>query len=124
MLFNVVELKEEYTVEDVELTLGELCNVVKNNYGGDSGGFIGGQVFRSAGFISNEGSLLTDKSDENSDVKSGGIIIITYWKSFDLHEMSHADELFKNKFDELAKFCDKTYEIGYDMLWQSNYDDE
>ena len=30
MLFNVVDLKEGVTVDDVELLLGEMCNVVKN----------------------------------------------------------------------------------------------
>ena len=40
MLFNVVDLKDGYTIEDVELLLGEMCNVVKNNYGDDNGGFI------------------------------------------------------------------------------------
>lgn len=29
MLFNVVDLKPGVTVEDVELVLGEMCNVVK-----------------------------------------------------------------------------------------------
>ena len=39
MLFNRVYLKEGVTAEDVELELGEMCNVVKNNYD-DEGGFI------------------------------------------------------------------------------------
>jgi hypothetical protein len=41
MLFNVVDLKDGVKVEDVELVLGEMCNVVKNAYGDDNGGFIG-----------------------------------------------------------------------------------
>ena len=53
MLFNVVKLKEGVSVEDIELLLGEMCNVVKNTYGNDNGGFIAGQVFKYAGFISN-----------------------------------------------------------------------
>ena len=32
MLFNVVKLKDGVTPEDVELALGEMCNVVKNNF--------------------------------------------------------------------------------------------
>ncbi len=32
MLFNRVYLKEGVTAEDVELELGEMCNVVKNTY--------------------------------------------------------------------------------------------
>ena len=42
MLFNVVKLKADVSVEDVELALGEMCNVVKNTYGDDKGGFIAG----------------------------------------------------------------------------------
>jgi len=60
MLFNVVDLKDGVTIEDVELLLGEMCNIVKNNYGDDNGGFVGGQVFRNAGFISEEGSVQDD----------------------------------------------------------------
>ena len=41
MLFNVVKLKDGVTTEDVELALGEMCNVVKNTYGDEAGGFIG-----------------------------------------------------------------------------------
>ena len=44
-------------MEDVELALGEMCNTVKNTYGGDKGGFIAGQVFKFSGFASSEGSL-------------------------------------------------------------------
>ncbi|GAA0402377.1 hypothetical protein GCM10009133_08900 [Cocleimonas flava] len=121
MLFNVVDLKEGVSIEDVELTLGEMCNVVKNNYGDDKGGFIGGQVFKYAGFISEEGSVGAESSAEKEKaekVKTGEVAIITYWKSFEQHEKSHADKLFKEKFDELATFCDDTHELGYEMLWQ------
>ena len=57
MLFNVVDLKEGVRVEDVELVLGEMCNVVKNTYGDDKGGFIAGQVYKYSGFVSEEGSV-------------------------------------------------------------------
>lgn len=46
------------------------------------------------------------------------IAIVTYWKSFDQHEKSHADHVFKEKFDQLAYYATETYEIGYEMLWQ------
>ena len=90
MMFNVVDLKEGVTPSDVELALGEMCNVVKNTYGDDKGGFIAGQVFKYSGFVSEEGSV----------------------------EKSHADKIFKEKFSALAEFCDETYELGYEMLWQ------
>lgn len=120
MLFNVVDLKEGVAVSDVELLLGEMCNVVKNNYGDDNGGFIGGQVFKNAGFISDEGSVVADDENDNKRVKQnmGDIVILTYWQSFEQHEKSHADVLFKEKFSALAELCDETYEVGYEMLWQ------
>ncbi len=120
MLFNVVDLKEGVTIEDVELLLGEMCNVVKNNYGDDKGGFIGGQVFRNAGFISEEGSVQTEASGKEQRVQQnmGDIVIVTYWQSFKQHEESHADKLFNDKFSQLAEYCDATFEVGYDMLWQ------
>ena len=121
MLFNVVKLKPEYSVEDAELAMGEMCNVVKNTYR-DEGGFIAGQVFKYSGFISEEGSL------GGADIKKHGslaeqlsnehLVIITYWNSFEQHEASHANETFKSKFSELQKMCDDTFEIGYEMLWQ------
>ena len=52
----------------------------------------------------------------------GDIVIITYWKSFEQHEKSHADALFKEKFDQLAAYCEGTFEVGYEMLWQGTVD--
>jgi len=118
MLFNVVDLKEGVSVSDVELVLGEMCNVVKNTYGDDNGGFIGGQVYKNAGFISDEGTVMDDRPDKRIQQNMGDIVIVTYWQSFDQHEKSHADKLFKDKFSELASFCDATFEVGYEMLWQ------
>ena len=118
MLFNVVDLKEGVSVSDVELVLGEMCNVVKNNYGDDNGGFIGGQGYKNAGFISEEGTVMDDRPDKRIQQNMGDIVIVTYWQSFDQHEKSHADKLFKDKFSELANFCDATFEVGYEMLWQ------
>lgn len=124
MLFNVVDLKPGVTIEDVELVLGEMCNVVKNNYGDDQGGFIGGQVYRNAGFISDEGTVGNDAPEpQRVQQNMGDIVIVTYWKSFDQHEKSHADKLFKEKFQALANFCDNTFEVGYEMLWQGTPED-
>ena len=115
MLFNVINLKEGVTVEDVELALGEMCNVVKDTYGNDDGGFIAGQVYKNSGFVSSEGSLgaPTPEGETPHD-----LVIVTYWKSFEQHETSHADATFKEKFDHLGTFCDSTHELGYEMLWQ------
>ncbi len=112
MLFNTVKLKPGVDMDDVELALGEMCNVVKDTYGGDKGGFVAGQVFRFSGFLSDEGSLAASKSTDQH------IAIVTYWRSFDEHERSHADAAFKEKFGALATMCTETKELGYDMLWQ------
>jgi hypothetical protein len=112
MLFNTVTLKPGVTFEDVEMAVGELCTVVKSTYGGDKGGFIAGQVFKFSGFVSNEGSLSASKTADNH------YVIVTYWRSFEEHERSHADEVFNKKFAALADMCSETKELGYDMLWQ------
>jgi hypothetical protein len=117
MMFNVVKLKEGVSLDDVELTIGEMCNVVKNTYGDDDGGFIAGQVFKFTGFVSEEGSLNSGKtSDEH-------IAIVTYWQSFEQHEKSHADEIFNAKFGSLMESCRDAYEIGYEMMWQGEAGD-
>jgi hypothetical protein len=120
MLFNVVDLKDGVTVEDVELALGEMCNVVKNTYGDDKGGFIAGQVYRYSGFVSDEGSIgaAPDGNEVAAKIKQGELAIVTFWQSFEQHEKSHADSVFKQKFQALVEFCDETYELGYQMLWQ------
>jgi hypothetical protein len=112
MLFNTVKLRPGVAMEDVELALGEMCNVVKDTYGGDKGGFIAGQVFNFSGFVSDEGSLSGAKAAESH------VAIVTYWKSFEEHEKSHADKVFKEKFTALGKLCTDSKEFGYDMLWQ------
>ncbi|MET0123320.1 MAG: hypothetical protein ABW124_19960, partial [Candidatus Thiodiazotropha sp. 6PLUC9] len=52
-----------------------------------NGGFIGGQVYRNAGFVSAEGSVGSDDSQVEKRVKQnmGDIVIVTYWKSFEQH---------------------------------------
>lgn len=120
MMFNVVDLKDGVTVEDVELVMGEMCNVVKNTYGNEEGGFIAGQVYKYSGFVSAEGTVgdAPDGNEVAAKIKQGELAIVTFWKSFEQHEKSHADKVFNEKFGELVKFCDETYELGYQMLWQ------
>ena len=112
MLFNTVILKPGVTFDDIEVAVGELCSVVKETYGGDRGGFLAGQVFRFSGFVSEEGSLSSSKEAHDH------YVIVTYWRSFDDHERSHANELFTKKVSDLAAVCAETKELGYDMLWQ------
>ena len=120
MMFNVVDLKEGVTVEDVELVLGEMCNVVKNTYGDDKGGFIAGQVYKYSGFVSAEGTVgeAPEDNETAAKIKQGELAIVTFWQSFEQHEKSHADKIFNEKFSALVEFCDETYELGYQMLWQ------
>lgn len=112
MLFNTVKLKPGVTIEQVEQALGEMCNVVKNAYGDEKGGFIAGQVYNFSGFVSSEGSL------GGAGESGAHIAIVTFWNSFEQHERSHADELFKAKFSALEELCTDSQELGYDMLWQ------
>ena len=112
MLFNTVKLMPGVTLDDVELAVGELCSVVKETYGSGKGGFIAGQVFKFSGFLSAEGSLNASKTTDDH------YVIVTYWRSFEDHEKSHADEVFNSKFAALAAMCSETKELGYDLLWQ------
>ena len=120
MMFNVVDLKEGVSVEDGELVLGEMCNVVKNTYGNDAGGFIAGQVYKYSGFVSAEGTVgdAPGGNEAVAKIKQGELAIVTFWQSFEQHEKSHADKVFNEKFGALVEFCDETYELGYQMLWQ------
>ena len=115
LLFNTVKLKPGVTVDDVEVVLAEMCNVVKETYGGDKGGFVAGQVFRFAGFASAEGSLHAGAGGSGAD---HDLVIATYWRSFDEHERSHADAVFREKFAALGELCSHTNELGYELLWQ------
>ena len=74
-------------------------------------------MFEYAGFVSAEGSFDPEQKTDDH------IVIITYWKSFEQHEKSHADHIFKEKFDSLAEYCSETYELGYNMLWQGTADE-
>ena len=112
MLFNTVKLRPGVAFEDVELAVGEMCSVVKETYGGDKGGFIAGQVFRFTGFVSDEGSLGASRTADEH------FVIVTYWRSFEEHEKSHADAVFAEKFGALAQMCSDSKELGYEMLWQ------
>lgn len=112
MLFNTIKLKAGVSFDDVEMAFGELCSVVKGSYGGEKGGFIAGQVFKFSGFVSEKGSLTESRGADDH------YVIVTYWRSFEEHEKSHADEVFNNKFCQIASMCSDTKELGYDMLWQ------
>lgn len=112
MLFNTVKLKPGVAMDDVEVALAEMCNVVKETYGNEQGGFIAGQVFRLSGFVSDEGSLGGVQGADHD------IVIATYWRSFEQHERSHADHVFREKFAALGALAEGSREVGYELLWQ------
>jgi hypothetical protein len=112
MLFNTVKLKAGVDMDDVDVAIAEMCSVVKETYGGDKGGFIAGQVLRFSGFVSDEGSLGGIQEADHD------IAIVTYWRSFDEHERSHADTVFREKFAALASMSTGSNELGYDLIWQ------
>jgi hypothetical protein len=112
MLLNTVKLKPGVNFDQLEMAVGEMCMVVKQTYGGDQGGFIAGQVFRFSGFVSEKGSL------NNAQAADEHYAIVTYWKSFEEHEKSHADEVFNKAFATVASMCSDAMELGYEMLWQ------
>lgn len=116
LLFNTIKLKPGVTADDVEVALAEMCEVVKGRYGGERGGFVAGQVFRFSGFLSAEGSLGGQGSADHD------LVIATYWRSFEQHERSHADSVFREKFGALAQFCTETRELGYELLWQGEFE--
>ena len=74
------------------------------------------QSMRFSGFASEEGSLGGPKPSEEH------VAIVTYWSSFEQHERSHADAVFREKFSALAAMCRESEELGYEMLWQGGPD--
>ena len=114
MLFNTLRLKPGASMDDVELALGEMCDTVRSRCAGDKGGFIAGQAFRFSGFVSGAGSLNPPaRADEH-------VAIVTYWRSFEEHERSHAIDAFREKFAAVAALCTDSAELGYDLLWQGD----
>lgn len=115
MLFNTLKLKPGVSMDDVELALGEMCDAVRSACGGDKGGFIAGQAFRFSGFVSDEGSISPPGQTGTH------VAIVTYWRSFEEHERSHALAGFRKKFAAVAELCSESSELGYDLLWQGDY---
>ncbi len=118
---NRVILKPEYTVEDLEERVAELCEHVKTYHSID--GFIGGFVLINAGMISKEGSTVENK--EVSPLKDKEALIVTFWTSFEQHEKSHQNPNFQRLFEKVLELCENgNEEIAYIMLWQGKAYDE
>lgn len=111
---NRVILKPDYTVDDLEERVAELCENVKTYH--SETGFMGGFVALNSGVVSNEGSTIGQAVE--SDLKGREAIICTAWKSFEQHEASHRSETFQPLFQRVLELCENgNEEIAYDTLW-------
>ena len=111
---NRLILKPEYTVDDLEERVAELCENVKT-YHSDSG-FIGGFVAMNTGDISNEGSTVGQAV--SSPLKDKEALIVTFWTSLEDHEKSHRSDTFQPLFRQVLELCENgNEEIAYNMLW-------
>lgn len=111
---NRVILKEEYSVDDLQERVAELCENVKT-YHSDTG-FVGGFVAMNSGDISNEGSTIGQAVD--TDLKDKEALIVTFWNSMEDHEQSHRSETFQPLFRRVLELCENgNEEIAYEMLW-------
>ncbi|HGG59858.1 MAG TPA: ligand-binding protein SH3 [Gammaproteobacteria bacterium] len=112
---NRVILKPEYTIDDLEERVAELCENVKT-YHSDTG-FVGGFVALNSGIISNEGSTVGKAVDTR--LKDREALIVTFWNSFEQHEASHKSETFQPLFSRVLELCENgNEEVAYTMLWQ------
>ena len=111
---NRVILKPEFTVDDLQERVAELCENVKT-YHSDTG-FVGGFVALNSGNISNEGSSVGQAVA--SPLKGKEAMIVTFWNSFEDHERSHRSDTFQPLFMNVLELCENgNEEIAYDMLW-------
>jgi hypothetical protein len=111
---NRVILRPEFTVDDLEMRVAEMCENVKT-YHSDTG-FIGGFVVMNTGQVSNEGS--TVRQAVASPLKDREALIVTFWNSLEEHEQSHRSETFQPLFKRVLEMCKNgNEEIAYRMLW-------
>ena len=111
---NRVVLRPEFTVDDLEMRVAEMCENVKT-YHSDTG-FIGGFVVLNTGQISNEGSTVGQAVA--SPLKDREALIVTFWKSLEEHEQSHRSDTFQPLFRRVLELCENgNEEIAYRMLW-------
>jgi len=111
---NRVILKEEYSVDDLQERVAELCENVKTYH--SETGFVGGFVAMNSGDISNEGSTIGQAVE--SELKDKEALIVTFWNSMEDHEQSHRSETFQPLFRRVLELCENgNEEIAYEMLW-------
>ena len=111
---NRVILKPEYTTDDLEMRVAELCENVKTYH--SESGFVGGFVAMNSGEVSNEGSTIGQPVD--NPLKGREALIVTFWQSFEEHERSHRSATFQPLFSKVLELCENgNEEIAYNMLW-------
>ena len=111
---NRVILKPEFSIDDLQERVANLCENVKT-YHSDTG-FVGGFVALNSGAISNEGSTVGQAVE--SPLKDKEALIVTFWNSFEDHEESHKSETFQPLFQQVLELCENgNEEIAYNMLW-------
>ena len=111
---NRVVLRPDFTVDDLEMRVAEMCENVKT-YHSDTG-FIGGFVVLNTGQISNEGSTVGQAVA--SPLKDREALIVTFWNSLEEHEQSHRSETFQPLFARVLELCENgNEEIAYRLLW-------
>lgn len=114
---NRVILKPEYDVDALQERVAILCENVKT-YHSDTG-FIGGLVMLNSGAVSNEGSTVGQPVD--SPLKGKEALIVTFWRSFDEHELSHKSDTFQPLFADVLEMCENgNEEIAFEMLWSGS----
>ena len=114
---NRVILKPEYDVDDLQERVAILCENVKT-YHSDTG-FVGGLVMLNSGAVSNEGSTVGQPVD--SPLKGKEALIITFWRSFAEHELSHKSDTFQPLFADVLEMCENgNEEIAFEMLWSGS----
>jgi hypothetical protein len=107
-------LRPEFTLDDLEMRVAELCENVKTYHSGT--GFVGGFVCLNTGQISNEGSTIGQAVDTVGKNKEA--LIVTFWNTMDDHEASHRSETFQPLFMKVLELCENgNKEIAYEMLW-------
>ncbi len=111
---NRVILKPEFSTDDLEMRVAELCENVKT-YHSDTG-FVGGFVAMNSGQVSNEGSTIGQPVA--SELKGREALIVTFWQTFDDHERSHRSSTFQPLFAKVLELCENgNEEVAYNMLW-------
>lgn len=111
---NRVILKAQYSVDDLQERVAELCENVKTYH--SETGFVGGFVAMNSGNISNEGS--TAGQTVASPLKDKEALVVTFWRTFKEHEESHRSKTFQPLFQRVLELCENgNEEFAYTMLW-------